>query len=208
MLGAEPQDIELALVSQRVSGLPSNEAPSAPFEVDDEFVLGWRLHQQVGRLAALEDESTWPTARRHTSANSKLVKPVRSPPGRARFGTKPLPSGSVNCTPLAAWSTACVAARAPASCWQRSRRVQRRPPRPPRRASGRDRRSPSDNRCKGGGYRPSPRLAQSLLKGSDPIRISGSSRANGINTPTRCIVRRSAAPSPRAATPSQRRRAA
>jgi hypothetical protein len=36
-------------------------------------------------------------------ANSKLVKPVRSPPGLARFGTKPLPSGSVTCTPLAAW---------------------------------------------------------------------------------------------------------
>ena len=90
----------------------------------------------------------------------------------------------------------------------RSRRAQRPPPRPPRRASGRDRRSPSDNRCGGGGYRPSPGSRSPCSRAATRIRVSGSSGANGINTPTRCIVRRSAAPSPRAATPPQRRRAA
>jgi hypothetical protein len=32
------------------------------------------------------------------TVNSKLVNPVIFPPGRARFGTKPLPIGSITCT--------------------------------------------------------------------------------------------------------------
>jgi hypothetical protein len=87
VLGAEPQDIELAIVSQRVQGfcitcrLLANQVPGyssalstvergtfAPFEVEDECVLIWCLHQQVGRFLALKDAS--PAARRHTSATS------------------------------------------------------------------------------------------------------------------------------------------
>ena len=30
--------------------------------------------------------------------NSNVVKPVSRPPGRAKLGTKPLPTGSVTCT--------------------------------------------------------------------------------------------------------------
>ena len=45
--------------------------------------------------------------------NSKLVKPVIFPPGRARLATKPLPTGSVTCTNMIGTAQADRAARYP-----------------------------------------------------------------------------------------------
>src|SRR5262245_5452953 len=100
--------------------------------------------------------------------NSKFVKPVTLPPGRARLGTKPLPAGSVTCTNTV--GNVVVSLRSSASTgvyWLGSRRAKCSLAWLPPGAGGRHPRLPSDSRLDVAAVHPA-QVAQSVLKGRDP----------------------------------------
>ena len=145
---------------------------------------------------------------------SKLVKPVMLPPGRARFSTKPTPSGSATCR-----NTTGIVRRRPGA--PRRRRASRAPgsrrgsrPRalspPPR--CGRNRSPASDIRAADCGPAVHPRSCSPCWKAATSASPSASPAARPVSTATRrirspCARAREAAmrpPPPSAVTNSRR----